>query len=138
MDRATAVFKTMDAKGAGESTGEEPADDATRVFAVAKSAKSAEAAKSEASEKEASEKEAAEPPADQPTAVFKLGTDTDPKAGDAKKADAKTAAKTGDEADEKSDAKKADEKPAAKDAGAKAKVPPRSSGTPSGPVSSWR
>ncbi|MFB6572183.1 D-alanyl-D-alanine carboxypeptidase [Streptomyces noursei] len=126
VDRATAVFKTMDPKGAGESAEEEPADDATRVFAVAKSAKAAKTAK--AAKSEASEKEAAERPADQPTAVFKLGTDTDPKAGDAKKADgdgAEAAAKAGGKADEKSaakaDAKKADEKPAAKDAGAKAK-----------------
>ncbi|WP_308403900.1 D-alanyl-D-alanine carboxypeptidase [Streptomyces rhizoryzae] len=80
VDRATAVFRTTGAAkagaqkgkdgqgaeqdGTGAGDGDAPADDATRVFAVAKPAAS-----------ETSGKGAAERPADQPTTVFKLGKD---------------------------------------------------------------
>ncbi|MFE3649956.1 D-alanyl-D-alanine carboxypeptidase [Streptomyces sp. NPDC059152] len=87
VDQATAVFKTVEpkklsaGKGTGESADEAPADDATRVFAVAKTGES-----------KASGKGAAEGPVDQQTAVFKLGKDAGKGAGEdagAKAADAK-------------------------------------------------
>ncbi|PJN34646.1 D-alanyl-D-alanine carboxypeptidase [Streptomyces sp. CB02959] len=100
VDQATAVFKTVEpkklsaGKGTGESADEAPADDATRVFAVAKTGKP-----------KASGKGAAEGPVDQQTAVFKLGKDAGKGAGEdagAKAADAKA-----DGADGAKDAKDA-------------------------------
>ncbi|MFI1205676.1 D-alanyl-D-alanine carboxypeptidase [Streptomyces sp. NPDC020883] len=98
VDQATAVFKTVEPEKAGEpkkadeskkadaesgkggSAEEAPADDATRVFAVAKIGKSG-----------ASGKGAAERPVDQPTAVFKFGKDAGGKDAEAKGAEAKDA-----------------------------------------------
>ncbi|MFE6690327.1 D-alanyl-D-alanine carboxypeptidase family protein [Streptomyces sp. NPDC057743] len=74
VDQATAVFTTVGAKaigaqkGKGESPDEAPADDATRVFAVAKAGKLESSGEGE----KAGETEQ-ERPADRPTTTFKLG-----------------------------------------------------------------
>ncbi|MFE7315335.1 D-alanyl-D-alanine carboxypeptidase [Streptomyces sp. NPDC057555] len=107
VDQATAVFSTTGVKkrigaqkGKDESADEAPADNATRVFAVAKAGKSAASGKGDE-----------EGPVDQPTTAFKLGKDADKDAG--KAADASTG--KGDKATDKAtgaakaDASKADD-----------------------------
>ncbi|MFK0292204.1 D-alanyl-D-alanine carboxypeptidase [Streptomyces sp. NPDC090442] len=112
VDQATAVFTTVGAqkvgaqKGKGESPDEAPADDATRVFAIAKAGKSESSGEGEKAEK--AEETEQERPADQPTTTFKLGNSGGSGARDAEKDAGKGAGKGAPASAAGGDAPKAD------------------------------